>query len=97
MEPTGRAENGKKPLGSVVQIDDKIQAHPGSGGASHAEETLNALLDAEAAQRCGLTDCAQFRPGTSSSPSSVLAAERSPFRWRVSTSAATFWNRTKPA
>jgi transposase-like protein len=53
MEPTGTAEE-KKALGSVVQIDEgKIQAHLDEVVRATVEETLNALLDAEADQLCG--------------------------------------------
>ena len=57
MEPTeaGRDEGGvRQPLGSVVQIDEgSIQAHLDEVVRSTVEETLNALLDAEADQLCG--------------------------------------------
>lgn len=53
MEPT-EAGSETKTLGSVVQIDEgKIQAHLGEVVRSTVEETLNALLDAEADQLCG--------------------------------------------
>src|ERR1700742_558839 len=53
MEPT-EAGNEVKGLGSVVQIDDgKIQAHLDQVVRATVEETLNALLDAEADQLCG--------------------------------------------
>jgi transposase-like protein len=53
MEPT-EAGNETKGLGSVVQIDEgKIQAHLDEVVRSTVEETLNALLDAEADQLCG--------------------------------------------
>jgi putative transposase len=53
MEPTG-AGSETKALGSVVQIDEsKIQAHLDQVVRSTVEETLNALLDAEADQLCG--------------------------------------------
>jgi putative transposase len=53
MEPT-EAGNEVKGLGSVVQIDEgKIQAHLDQVVRSTVEETLNALLDAEADQLCG--------------------------------------------
>jgi putative transposase len=54
MGPTGAAEDDKKTLGSVVQIDEgKIQAHLDQVVRAMVEETLNALLDAEADQLCG--------------------------------------------
>ena len=54
MEPTGGAGNESKALGSVVQIDEgKIQAHLDQVVRATVEETLNALLDAEADQLCG--------------------------------------------
>lgn len=54
MEPTGAAEGGKQTLGSVVQIDEgRIQAHLDQVVRATVEETLNALLDAEADQLCG--------------------------------------------
>src|ERR1700761_8570310 len=53
MEPT-EAGSETKGLGSVVQIDEgKIQAHVDEVVRSTVEETLNALLDAEADQLCG--------------------------------------------
>ena len=53
MEPT-EAGSETKALGSVVQIDEgKIQAHLEQVVRSTVEETLNALLDAEADQLCG--------------------------------------------
>ena len=58
MEPTmgAAAEPGSemKVVGSVVQIDEgRIQAHLDEVVRSTVEETLNALLDAEADQLCG--------------------------------------------
>ncbi len=58
MEPTMEAgvesEGGQKPLGPVVQIDEgKIKAHLDEVVRSTVEETLNALLDAEADHLCG--------------------------------------------
>jgi len=54
MEPTGAAGDESKALGSVVQIDEgKIQAHLDQVVRATVEETLNALLDAEADQLCG--------------------------------------------
>jgi len=56
MEPTMDAVAGSetKSLGSVVQIDDgKIRAHLDEMVRSTVEETLNALLDAEADFLCG--------------------------------------------
>jgi len=53
MEPTG-AGSETKALRSMVQIDEgKIQAHLDQVVRSTVEETLNALLDAEADQLCG--------------------------------------------
>jgi transposase-like protein len=53
METTGTGSDTKA-LGSVVQIDEgKIQAHLDEVVRSTVEETLNALLDAEADQLCG--------------------------------------------
>jgi transposase-like protein len=53
MEPT-EVGSETKALGSVVQIDEgKIQAHLDEVVRSTVEETLNALLDAEADQLCG--------------------------------------------
>jgi putative transposase len=53
MEPT-EAGSETKTLGSVVQIDEgKIQAHLDEVVRGTVEETLNALLDAEADQLCG--------------------------------------------
>jgi hypothetical protein len=58
MEPTMEAGeaglSGGKPLGAVVQIDDgQIRAHLDEVVRATVEETLNALLDAEADQLCG--------------------------------------------
>ncbi|MGA9583703.1 MAG: IS256 family transposase [Terracidiphilus sp.] len=59
MEPTievGKDPEGgaRQPLGPVVQIDDgRIQAHLDEVVRSTVEETLNALLDAEADELCG--------------------------------------------
>jgi putative transposase len=53
MAPTG-AGSETKALGLVVQIDEgKIQAHLDEVVRSTVEETLNALLDAEADRLCG--------------------------------------------
>ena len=49
MEPTSQGEVPK--LNQVIQIDEgQIQAHLGEVVRSTVEETLNALLDAEADQ-----------------------------------------------
>ena len=51
MEPATQGEIGKEvaKLSQVIQIDEgKIQAHLGEVVRSTVEETLNALLDAEA-------------------------------------------------
>src|SRR5580765_8253524 len=59
MEPTIEAAPGpgagtKQALGPVVQIDEgRIQAHLDEVVRSTVEETLNALLDAEADELCG--------------------------------------------
>jgi len=58
MEPTMESGvgglGGGKPLGAVVQIDDgQIRAHLDEVVRATVEETLNALLDAEADQLCG--------------------------------------------
>jgi putative transposase len=51
MEPTSQGEVAK--LSQVIQIDEgKIQAHLGAVLHSTVEETLNALLDAEADRLC---------------------------------------------
>ena len=54
MEPTNQGEAGPvAKLGQVIQIDEgKIQAHLGEVVRSTVEETLNALLDAEADRLC---------------------------------------------
>src|ERR1700693_1694784 len=52
MEPTNQGEVPK--LSQVIQIDEgKIQEHLGEVVRSTVEETLNALLDAEADRLCG--------------------------------------------
>ena len=54
MEAGVEAGNEAKPLGGVVQIDDaKIRAHLDEVVRATVEETLNALLDAEADHLCG--------------------------------------------
>ena len=54
MEAGVEMESGPKPLGGVVQIDDgKIRAHLDEVVRATVEETLNALLDAEADHLCG--------------------------------------------
>ncbi|MGA7521111.1 MAG: IS256 family transposase [Acidobacteriaceae bacterium] len=54
MEPTEVAGNEGKTLGSVVQIDEgRIHAHLDEVVRATVEETLNALLDAEADHLCG--------------------------------------------
>ena len=51
MEPTNQGEAAK--LSQVIQIDEgKIQEHLGEVVRSTVEETLNALLDAEAVRLC---------------------------------------------
>jgi transposase-like protein len=51
MEPTNQGEVPK--LSQVIQIDErKIQEHLGEVVRSTVEETLNALLDAEADRLC---------------------------------------------
>ena len=43
----------EKPMGQVIQIDEgKIQEHLGEVVRSTVEETLNAMLDAEADRLC---------------------------------------------
>jgi transposase-like protein len=51
MEPTNQGEAPK--LSQVIQIDEgKIQEHLGEVVRSPVEETLNAMLDAEADRLC---------------------------------------------
>jgi putative transposase len=51
MEPTNQGEATK--LSQVIQIDEgKIQEHLGEVVRSTVEETLNAMLDAEADRLC---------------------------------------------
>jgi putative transposase len=55
MEPTNQNEAGQEvaKLSQVIQIDEgKIQAHLGEVVRSTVEETLNAMLDAEADRLC---------------------------------------------
>jgi putative transposase len=55
MEPTNQGEVGKEvaKLSQVIQIDEgKIQEHLGEVLRSTVEETLNAMLDAEADRLC---------------------------------------------
>ena len=43
--------NDEKPMGQVIQIDEaRIREHLGEMGRGTVEETLNAMLDAEADQ-----------------------------------------------
>jgi hypothetical protein len=54
MEAVAEIESDSKALGAVVQIDDgKIRAHLDEVVRATVEETLNALLDAEADHLCG--------------------------------------------
>ena len=47
-------ESGVKPMGQVIKIDEaRIRDHLGEMVRGTVEETLNALLDAEADQLCG--------------------------------------------
>jgi hypothetical protein len=75
MEPTvesgtGPASGTKPALGPVVQIDGvRIQTHLDEVVRSTVEETLNALLDAEADHLCG----ARLLPsGTSAATKSTV-------------------------
>ena len=55
MEPTnqGRAAQEMTNLGQVIRIDEgRIQEHLGEVVRSTVEETLNAMLDAEADRLC---------------------------------------------
>ena len=53
MEAVAEIESGSKVLGAVVQIDDgKIRARLDEVVGATVEETLNALLDAEADHLC---------------------------------------------
>jgi len=55
MEPTNQGEAPQEvaKLSQVIQIDEgKIQAHLGEVVRSTVEETLNAMLDAEADRLC---------------------------------------------
>ena len=46
--------SGEKPMGQVIQIDEaRIRDHLGEMVRGTVEETLNAMLDAEADQLCG--------------------------------------------
>ena len=54
MEAVAETQSETKPLGAVVQIDEgKIRAHLDEVVRATVEETLNALLDAEADHLCG--------------------------------------------
>jgi transposase-like protein len=54
METVMGTESGNKAVGAVVQIDDgKLRAHLDEVVRATVEETLNALLDAEADHLCG--------------------------------------------
>ena len=46
--------NDEKPMGQVIQIDEaRMRDHLGEMVRGTVEETLNAMLDAEADQLCG--------------------------------------------
>ena len=54
--------NDEKPMGQVIQIDEaRIRDHLGEMVRGTVEETLNAMLDAEADQLCG---AARYRAGS---------------------------------
>ena len=58
--------NDEKPMGQVIQIDEaRIRDHLGEMVRGTVEETLNAMLDAEADQLCGAGRCerSQRYPG----------------------------------
>ena len=59
--------NDEKPMGQVIQIDEaRIRDHLGEMVRGTVEETLNAMLDAEANQLCdaGRYERSQTRQGT---------------------------------
>jgi hypothetical protein len=53
-------DDGLKAMGQVIQIDEaRIRDHLGEMVRGTVEETLNALLDAEADRLCGVTNAAK--------------------------------------
>ena len=59
----------ENPMGQVIQIDEgKIRDPPGRVVRSTVEETLNALLDAEADRLCEPTVTNAARPGRTPGP-----------------------------
>ena len=71
MEPTNQGEVPR--LSQVIQIDEgKIQEHLGEVVRSTMEQTLNALLDAEADRLCGAERYER-----------QLHTQAGPVRWKV--------------
>ena len=57
--------SGEKPMGQVIQIDEaRIRDHLGEIVRGTVEETLNAMLDAEADQLCGAGTTYGIAPST---------------------------------
>ena len=70
----------KTPMGQVIQIDEaRIRDHLGEMVRGTVEETLNALLDAEADRLCsaGRYERTQGRQDTRAGKLRTLAAHRS--------------------
>jgi putative transposase len=64
-------DDGLKAMGQVIQIDEaRIRDHLGEMVRGTVEETLNALLDAEADRLCGI--CPPWRPRRSPGSREIL-------------------------
>ncbi len=65
--------NDEKPMGQVIQIDEaRIRDHLGAMVRGTVEETLNAMLDAEADQLCG---AGRYEQGSTGYPGWQLRAD----------------------
>jgi putative transposase len=76
-----KEENEGRPMGQVIKIDEgRIRDHLGEMVRGTVEETLNAMLDAEADELCGAgryqrsTDRVDTRAGSYDRKRPVLAA-----------------------
>jgi putative transposase len=70
------AEDGGKPMGQVIQIDEaRTRDHLGEMIRGTVEETLNALLEAEADQLCG---AGRYEPSEERQDTRAGSYERSP-------------------
>src|ERR1700722_19353673 len=70
----------EKPMGQVIQIDEaRIRDHLGEMVRGTVEETLNAMLDAEADQLCG---AGRAQPGSAGHPGWQLRSDAADQRRR---------------